>query len=74
MPDEYFSLRLDLADSLATYSDETEFASFMEALSVAKYVALNGYPFGDRLRMVKLVKVVKEHVEITMHGKDYEPK
>lgn len=57
-----------------TYFDETEFTTYEEAIGVAKYIALNGYPFKDGLSYrVKTVKIVEERTLVTIQGQAYEP-
>lgn len=74
MGEPYFRLILDLENRIGIYFDEMEFKTFEEAVSVARYVALNGYPFGQGLSYrVKTVKVVQEAVQITITGQDYQP-
>lgn len=70
--DKRYRLVLDLTNRMHEYFDETEFNSFEEAVSVAKYLAVNGYQFGEQCIGVRKIKVVEEYVRITVKGKYYD--
>lgn len=74
MNEPHYRLILTLENRFSVYFDEQEFNTFEEAVSVAKYVAINGYPFGEgKSYNVKTVKVVQETTQITLQGKAYQP-
>lgn len=69
-----YRMILDLENRLSTYFDETEFPTYEEAIGVAKYIALNGYPSGPGLSYrVKTVKIVEERTLVTIQGEAYQP-